>query len=411
MQENENTKWKRNAGFFIAGQFVSMFGSMLVSHAVTWHVTLEEKSGLLIALFTCAIMLPMVFISPFAGVWADRYNRKHLINISDAAIAIVTLVTAVVYSLGMRSILLLIGVMMVRSIGQGIQQPSVNALIPQIVPPEHLMRFNGIQSAAQSVTMFASPMAAGALLFYFPIQYIFFVDVITAIVGISTVFFCVKVTHTPKPKEEGAGAKAYYREMAEGVRFIKNEAWLKTLFVASAVFMVLAAPSAMMTPLQVARSFGSDVWRLPSIEIAFSSGMMLGGIVIAAWGGFKNKTHTMILAWVFFGLTTLLFGVTTNFWLYLAVMILCGTAMPFYNTPAMSLMQTKIPPELMGRVFSVLSMISSVAMPLGAMLFGPLADAVKIEILLIITGVLLLAGAFVFSTRKEMIEVGKAPEA
>jgi DHA3 family macrolide efflux protein-like MFS transporter len=198
--------------------------------------------------------------------------------------------------------------------------------------------------------------------------------------------------------------------MAEGVRFIKNEAWLKTLFIASAVFMVLAAPSAMMTPLQVARSFGSDVWRLPAIEIAFSVGMMLGGIFIAAWGGFKNKTHTMVLAWLLFGLTTLLFGTVTNFWVYLGVMVLCGTAMPLYNTPSMSMMQTKIPPELMGRVFGVLSMTSSVAMPLGAILFGSLGDKVKIEILLIITGVMLLAGGLAFSASKEMKQAGKERE-
>ncbi|MDR2889737.1 MAG: MFS transporter, partial [Lachnospiraceae bacterium] len=125
MPTNKNTRhWKRNASFFIAGQFLSMFGSMLVSHAITWHITLSEQSGTLIALFTGAAMLPMVAISPFAGVWADRYNRKYLVNLSDAAIALITLTVALFYNAGIESIGLLLGAVMARSIGQGIQQPA-----------------------------------------------------------------------------------------------------------------------------------------------------------------------------------------------------------------------------------------------------------------------------------------------
>lgn len=398
--------WKRNAGMFIAGQFLSMFGSMLVSHAITWHITLREQSGALVAIFTCAAMLPMVFISPFAGVWADRYNRKYLVNISDAVIALITLFVAVVYSAGMQSIWLLLAAVMARSVGQGVQQPAVSALIPQIVPEEHLTRFNGIQSTAQSLTMFAAPMAAAALLTFLPIEYIFYIDVITAAIGIATVFFFVKVGGVPDAKERQAGAKAYFHEMAEGICFIGSQSWLKTLFVFTALFCVLASPAAMLTPLQVTRTFGDDVWRLSAIEIAFSVGMMAGGIFISIWGGFKNKVHTMVLAWLLFGLATVLFGVIPNFLVYLGVMVFCGCTMPLYNTPSMTLMQVKIPPNLMGRVFSVIMVINGIAMPLGIALFGPLGDAVKIEWLLIVTGALMILGGFILYGRRELVQAG-----
>ncbi len=405
--EKRVPNWKRNAGFFIGGQFLSMFGSMLVSHAITWHITLQEQSGGLIALFTCAAMLPMVFVSPFAGVWADRYNRKYLVNVADAAIALLTLMVAILYSVGVQSVWPLFLTVMVRSVGMGIQQPAAGALIPQIVPEEHLTRFNGIQSTAQSLTMFAAPMAAGALLTFLPIQTIFYIDVVTAGIGIATVFFCVKVPHVAGPREHAAGVKAYYHEMREGLRFIGGQTWLVTLLVSCALFGILASPAAMLTPLQVARSFGDDVWRLTAIELAFSVGMMAGGIVVAAWGGFKNKAHTMVLAWLAFGATTVLFGVTSNFWLYVGVMVLCGCSMPLYNTPAMTIMQTKVPPQLMGRVLSVIMMVNGVAMPLGSALFGPLGDAVRIEWLLVVTGSLLVVGGFVLYGRKELIRVGR----
>ena len=404
----ENTHhWKRNAAFFIAGQFLSMFGSMLVSHSITWQITLQEQSGIFVALFSCAAMLPMVFVSPFAGVWADRYNRKYLVNISDAAIAALTLIVAVLYMSGVKNVWVLLIAVMARSAGQGVQQPAVSALIPQIVPEEQLARFNGIQSTAQSLTMFAAPMAAGALLSFLPIEYIFFIDVITAAIGIATIFFCVKVSGVPGSRERKTGIKAYYSEIMEGVRFIGGNAWLKTMLVFTAIFCVLASPAAMLTPLQVTRTFGDDVWRLTAVEIAFSVGMMGGGILISVWGGLKNKAHTMILAWMLFSAATVLFGVIPSFWPYLCVMVFCGITMPMFNTPSMTLMQMKVPPDVMGRVFSVLAMINGLAMPLGIALFGPLGDVIKIEILLVSTGILLLICGLILCRRREVIEIGK----
>ncbi|MDR1001058.1 MAG: MFS transporter [Clostridiales bacterium] len=397
--------WKRNAGFFISGQFMSMFGSMLVQYAITWHITLETQSGAWMTLFTCAGLLPMVLISPFAGVWADRYNRKYLINIADSAIAAATLILAAVFLTSGENMWLMLVVVAVRGFGQGIQSPAVNALIPQIVPAEHLARFNGVQSSIQSLTMFATPMIAGVLLTFLPIQYIFFIDVITAAIGVSVVFFFVNVAPLENT-EKKQGISAYFGELKEGLRYIGDSSWLKALLGYMAFFCVCMTPSAMLTPLQATRTFGDDIWRLTSIEILFSAGMLLGGVVISAWGGFKNKVHTMIMACFAFGATTFLFGVISNFWAYLGVMLLCGMTVPFFNTPSTTIMQTKIPPQIMGRVFSILMMINGLAMPLGMALFGPLGDAVKIEYLLIVTGALLFASGFVLRASKTLKAAG-----
>jgi DHA3 family macrolide efflux protein-like MFS transporter len=405
-QTADNLNWKRNAGFFIGGQFASMFGSMLVQYAITWHITLQTKSGVMMTVFTCAALLPMVFISPFAGVWADRYNRKYLINAADGAIAIVTLILAVAYIGGMKNIWLMLVVILIRSLGQGVQQPSVSAIVPQIVPEDQLARFNGIQSAVQSFTMFAAPMISGALLTFLPIEHIFFIDVITAAIGISVVFFCVKVSGVPGAREIEPGVAAYYRELMEGFRFIGNTKWLKILFVYMAFFSVFVTPAAMLTPLQVARSFGDDVWRLTAVDILFSVGMMLGGVVMSVWGGFKNKVHTMILACFAFGATTVLFGVVPDFWMYSGVMLLCGSVMPMFNTPMMTVMQTKIQPRFMGRVFSAVTMIGGVAMPVGMSVFGPLGDWVRIETLLVGTGTVLFLSGFVLCGCKSLIAEG-----
>ncbi|MGC4019279.1 MAG: MFS transporter [Muricomes sp.] len=400
--------WKRNATLYIVGQFVSMFGSMLVQHAITWQITLETKSGVIMTLFTCAALLPMTLISPFAGVWADRHNRKYLIVISDACIALITLGLAVAYISGYKNIWLMFIVVVARSFGQGVQQPAVSAMIPQIVPPESLQRFNGIQSSIQSLNMFIAPMVAGALLSFMPIEYIFFVDVVTAVIGISIVLIFVKVSKVVRTEEIKRGVKAYFHELREGLRYINSKAWLKLVIIYSAFFSFFASPSALLTPLQAARTFGDDVWRLTAIEIVFSVGAVAGGILISVWGGFKNKAYTIVMSCVLFGLTSVLLGIVPDFWVYLGIMLLCGATMPLFNTPSMTLLQRKIDSDKMGRVFSVMMMFSGVSMPLGMVVFGPLGDIVKIEWLLIISGAVISASGFVLLRSRSLIEIGKS---
>lgn len=401
------TNWKRNATLYIIGQFVSMFGSMLVQHAITWQITLETKSGVIMTLFTCAALLPMTLISPFAGVWADRHNRKHLIVISDGCIALITLGLAAAYISGNKNIWLMFIVVVARAFGQGIQQPAVSAMIPQIVPTESLQRFNGIQSSIQSLNMFVAPMAAGALLSFLPIEYIFFIDVVTAAIGISIVLIFVKVSGVPHAEEVKPGVKAYFHELREGLRYINSKAWLKLIIIYSAFFSFFASPSALLTPLQAARTFGDDVWRLTAIEIAFSLGAVAGGILISVWGGFKNKAHTIVMACALFGLTGFLLGVVPDFWVYLGVMLACGVTMPLFNTPSMTLLQSKIEPDKMGRVFSVMMMFSGLAMPLGMVVFGPLGDVVRIEWLLIASGMVIFVSGITLLWARSLIEIGK----
>jgi DHA3 family macrolide efflux protein-like MFS transporter len=401
------TNWKRNASLYIIGQFVSMFGSMIVQHAITWQITLETKSGVIMTLFTCAALLPMTLISPFAGVWADRYNRKHLIIVSDGCIALITLGLAVAYNLGYQNIWLMFIVVIARSFGQGIQQPAVSAMIPQIVPAESLQRFNGIQSSIQSLNMFVAPMAAGALLSFMPIKYIFFIDVVTAAVGIGIVLLFVKVTNIVHKENVENGVRAYIQELQEGLKYINSQSWLKIIIIYSAFFGFFASPAALLTPLQTARTFGDDVWRLTAIEIVFSVGAVAGGILISVWGGLKNKAHTIVMACALFGLTGFLLGVVSDFYVYLGVMLMCGVTMPLFNTPSMTLLQRNIEQDKMGRVFSVLMMFSGISMPLGMVVFGPLGDIVRIEWLLIVSGLAIFVSGIVLLRARSLIQIGK----
>ncbi len=401
---NKNN-WKTSIVLFLSSQAISLFGSALVQYAITWYITLNTKSGIMMTISIICGFVPTFLISPFAGVWADRFDRKKLVMLSDSIIALSTLVVSVLFITGYGATWLLFAVSVVRSFGAGIQMPAVSAMIPDIVPGDKLTKVNGTNGSIQSLVTLVSPIVSGALLSYAKIEYIFFIDVITALMAVMILLLFLNV-----PIHKGAEEKqklGYFSDMKEGLRYIRNHDFVKTSFAFCAFYFVLVAPLAFLTPLQVTRSFGGDVWRLTAIEVSFSIGMMAGGLVIAAWGGFKNKLHTMVLSNFVIAFGTIALGIVPGFVVYLILMGVVGLMMPIFNTPFTVLLQQKVEPEYMGRVFGVMNMLSSSLMPLAMIFYGPVADFVDIELLLIVTGALMIILSIFMAANKVLFEAGK----
>lgn len=227
--------------------------------------------------------LPTLFISPFGGVWADRFNRKRLAAIADSGIAVATLVLAVVFLLGYQEIWLLFAIPAVRALGCGVHSPCTSAMLPQLVPEDKLMRVNGIMSSLQSVMLLASPALSGVLIAFAPLEYIFFIDVITAAIGVS-VLLSIRM---PAQQRNEAKAGGYFADLRLGFKYIGGHKFVLAFILFFAVFQFLVVPVALLTPLQVVRSFSGTVWHLTA-EITFSAGMLVGGVTMSSWGGFKT---------------------------------------------------------------------------------------------------------------------------
>ncbi len=404
--ENEKLyeNWKRNIILFLGSQTISLFGSSLVQYAILWYITLNTQSGWIMTIYIICGFIPAFLLSPFAGVWADRYNRKLLIVISDGVIALVTLILAILFMMGYEALWLLFLIAAVRSLGTGVQMPAVGAILPQIVPQDKLMKVNGANGSIQALVTLTAPMASGALLGFASMEVIFFVDVVTAAIAISVLVFFLSIPAHQKAITDKA--ISYFHDLKEGFIYIRKHAFLMKFFLFFALFFILAAPASFLTPLQVARSFGEDIWRLTAIEVAFSIGMILGGILIASWEGFKNKIHTMALASSLFAACTFALGITPIFSIYLIFMGIIGLSMPFFSTPSNVLLQEKVEGDFLGRVFGVVTMVSTSMMPLGMLIFGPIADIIAIELLLIGTGIALFLLALFLLFSKELVKAG-----
>lgn len=276
--------WKRNIGLFLAGQTISLFGSMVVMYAVMWHLTIETRSGSVLMLSIVFGMLPQAFVSIFGGVWADRHHRKFLIMGSDTVIAVATLGLAMLMVSGVDSLWVIYAALAVRSVFAGIQMPAVSAMIPQIAPADQLMRVNGMFQTIQSGMMLLAPALAAVIYASFDIVTVFFVDVVTALIGVGM----LALVAVPRLVRTDEGPVSYFGDLAAGVRYIGSNAPIKWLIALFALVMFLVGAPSYLTPLMVTRTFGDEVWKLTANELFWGGGMLLGGIIMATVGPGSN---------------------------------------------------------------------------------------------------------------------------
>ncbi len=388
--------WKSRAALFLISQCVTLFGSTLVQLGIVWYITLKTSSGGYVTLLTLCSFLPQAAMSLFGGAFADRYSKKKLIIIADAAIAVTTLALALIMPYIADDALLYVLILIVsalRSVGAGVQTPAVGAMIPRLVPEEQLMRFNGINSTVQSIIQFAAPAAAGAVMTLGTLNNTLYIDVATAVVGISVLaFIAVPCDIAQAPKAEGEDALS---EIKAGVSYAAQTGTLRRALIIYGAFIFLSVPSGFLSALMVSRTFGESYVNLTVVEMVGFIGMVLGGVLLGTWGGFKSKKLTMLLGLALYGAFAVTLGLVTNFYVFAGAMLLMSFAIPIVQTAITTIIQETAQPQMHGRVFGLLGVMYSAFLPIGMALFGPLADVMPLNLLLVITGaaLLLLAAA------------------
>lgn len=387
---------------FLISQNLSLFGSSVVGYAIIWYITLETSSGIFLMLATLTQMVPHLIISLYSGVWADRHNRKTLIMFSDSFIAFATLILAILFSAGLGSIYALLSVSIVRSIGGGIQSPAVNAIIPQLVDEKHLVRIQGINQSLNSALMLLSPAVGGLMLGLFGLVSTFFLDVVTASLAV-LIFSFIKVE---KPKREATNVSVFH-DIKVGLSYSFTHPILRALLICYGFAFFLITPAAILTPLMVERTFGGEVWRLTANEMVWTGGALLGGILVTLKGTFSNKVQVIARSILAFGVCFALLGVAPNFLVYLIIMGLGGLFVPIFNTAEIVMIQELCDEEKLGRVFSIVQIISGASIPLAILIFGPLADRVSVESLLVISGILLAMVGLVYGWYSSRTNMGE----
>ncbi len=382
-------RWRGRFFTIWGGQAFSLFGSQLVGFALVWWLTEKTGSGVVLTLATMAVVLPQVLLGPFVGALVDRWDRRWTMILADGSVALTTLALAVLFALGHGRVEYVYVALFLRSIGGGFHWPAMQASTTLMVPVEKLSRVAGLNQTLGGAMAIVAPAVGAALLALLPLQAILAVDVVTALMAIVPLL----VLEIPRVERRAeAMAAPFFRDLAEGFRFVIS--WRGLLAIAGiAAFVNFAlAPAASLLPLLLARRFHGTAAHFAAVNMAFGVGAVAGGALLAAWGGFRRRTVTALAGVAVMGVTTLAVGlVPSPFFAVLAVAVgLTGVAQSVANGSIGAAVQASVPPELQGRVFTLVGAVSGVMQPLGLALAGPLSDKVGIGVWFLVSGTLSL---------------------
>lgn len=397
--DEKQTIRKSRVMLFLISQCITLFGSTLVQMAIVWYVTIQTSSGAWVAAFTVCSYLPQFLISFVAGVWADRHSRKKLIIGADSMIAFVTFLMALAMPRITDKTVILGGLLVmsvIRSLGAGIQAPAVNAVIPQLVPEDQIMRFNGINATMQSVVQFAAPAAAGALLTISTLSSTLLIDIATAIAGIGL----LSAVTIPKQAIQDSEASVW-KDMKTGIGYTLSEKLIRKVLTVYGLFIFLCVPAGFLSQLFVTRVYGETYWYLTAVELAGFIGMVAGGLLMSIWGGFRSRITTMSAGLIAFGSLAIGMGLSAHFVLYLALMLLYGIAITMVQTATTTLIQEKVELSMQGRVFGLLGAMYSGFLPVGMAVFGPMADVISLRWIMIGSGIALMVLSVFIGTGKK----------
>jgi DHA3 family macrolide efflux protein-like MFS transporter len=395
------SNWKNSFFTIWGGQAVSLLGSMLVQFALVWWLTEKTGSAIVLATATLVGMLPGILVGPFAGALVDRWNRRVVMIVADGIIALATIGLAYIFYVGAIHTWHVYAIMLVRATAGGFHWPAMQASTPLMVPEKQLSRVAGLNQTLNGVMNILSPPLGAFLLSILPMQTILAIDVGTAAFAIAPLLFI----QIPQPKRQAVVATSeekrpsVWQDVREGLRYVWSWPGLFAVLIMATVINFLFNPAFSLMPLLVTNHFGGKALHLGWLESAWGVGVVLGGLTLSVWGGFRRRILTSMMGLIGMGAGVLLLGTASAaaFWLAVGGMSLAGFMNPITNGPLFAVVQAKVNPEMQGRVFTVIQSAASAMSPLSMMIAGPVADMLGIRIWYVMAGVvcvLLGVGAF-----------------
>jgi DHA3 family macrolide efflux protein-like MFS transporter len=363
------------------GQIVSVLASSMTGFGMTLWMYKQTESATAMGLMQVAFITPFLILSPIAGAMVDRYNRKVMMMVSDLGAVLSTAAILTLYVSGYLEFWHLYVAAVINGLGNTFQWPAYSAAISTMVPKEQYARANGMMSLVEAGPGVLAPMLAGALLAltiegpFDSFALIMLIDLLTFFLAIGALL----IVHVPQPEKtvEGQAVQGnIWRESWYGFQYIFKRPSLLGLQMVfffgnlfSGIGFTIFAPMILARTDQNSLIFGS-------VQTAGALGGIIGGVMMSAWGGFKRRVNGVLLGWLFFGLYFAFFGIATDLTLWIPLMVMISITGPIINTSNQAIWQSKVAPDVQGRVFSARRLIAWFTQPIAPIIAGTLADFV-----------------------------------
>jgi DHA3 family macrolide efflux protein-like MFS transporter len=388
-QETLQHRWQTPFFAIWTGQQLSWVGSSLAQFALVWWLTETTGSATVLAIGTLISLLPGVVLGPFAGALVDRWNRRTVMLVADSIIALVSAWLAYLFWTGSMQVWHVYLIMLVRALGGAFHWPAMSASTSLMVPKEHLSRVAGLNQAMGGAVNILSPPLGALLLKVLPLHAIMGVDVVTAAFAIGPLFF-IRIPQPQRTTTATAGKEtSLWADMREGFRYVWSWPGLLAVCILAMALNFLINPAMSLMPILVTKHFGGEALQLGWMNSAWGVGLLLGGVILGAWGGFRRRIVTVLTGIIGLGMGVLLAGLTPATALPLALIgLLFGAVMnSMCNGSAFALLQQVVAPDMQGRVFTLVISLCNAATPLSMAVAGPAADALGVRTLYVVGGV------------------------
>jgi MFS transporter, DHA3 family, macrolide efflux protein len=380
--------------FFViwGGQAFSLIGSALVQFALVWWLTQKTGSATVLATASLVALLPQIILGPFVGALIDRWNRRLIMIVADSFIALATSVLIFLFLTNMVQVWHVYIILMLRSLGGAFHSPAMTSSTSLMVPKKHLARVAGMNQTLQGVVSIFAPPLGALLLSLMPTGQVLFVDIGTAALAVIPLLF-IAVPQPPRQIAISNGTEkksSYWHDLKEGYSYVVKWPGLLGLILLAMALNFLLSPASSLTPLFVRKIFNGGAQELGWVESVFGVGVILGGLALSLWGGFKRRIITSFTGIIGIGIGVILIGLTPAnlFWLLLAGNLILGVTQVFANGPLSAIFQSTIAPDMQGRVFSLINAGATAMMPLSLLIAGPVSDWLGIRVWFVFGGIL-----------------------
>jgi len=379
-----------------SGQAVSLFGSSLVHFALIWWLTQKTGSATVLAFASLAGMLPQVLFGPFAGALVDRWNRRWVMILADALIALATLILIYLFATDQAQAWHVYAILAIRSLGGSFHFPAMSASTPLMVPEDKLTRVNGLNQTLQGLNAMVAPPVGALLISVMPTHNILMIDVATALLAIVPLFFFSIPQPVRQEISEAEAKPSLLQDVREALVYMRSWPGLVAILVMAIIINGLLTPAASLMPILVTKHFGQGPLQLGFVDTAWGVGIIAGGLLLSVWGGFKRKIATTMTGIIGIGTGIIMVGLAPAGWfpLALAGMFITGVTNPIANGPLMAIVQSIVKPEMQGRVMSLITTFATGITPISLMVAGPISDAIGIRTWFWISGIITLLMGF-----------------
>ncbi|MFX1388123.1 MAG: MFS transporter [Promethearchaeota archaeon] len=391
MEEIANKNTFKSYLFFWSGQLFSLLGSMVVFFVITFWIADVYNDPMISAFASFLYILMMTVFMPLAGVFADRINRKLLIIIADSLQAVVTFALIMLFQFGLTNIWIVYIFISLRSVFQAFHLPTVNAIIPTMVPKDKLSRINGVNFLFTGVVQLFAPFIGATLLIFLSIYMILWVDIITFFIALIPLLLITipsvkKVNHT----DEIVAKNSFIKEFRIGLKTLRIIPGLIIMIILSMLLNFLIRPVDSLMALFIIDVHGGAAGHIALTEMIFTGGMIAGAILTSVKKTWNNKIRVIFISIIIALIGYMIFGLAPP-GSYLIIGIggaLLGFNLPIINSLYQTFLQTTVPADKLGRVTSIDHALSSVISPVGSLLSGPLALILGIPAVFFYSGLL-----------------------